>query len=78
MFPKQASPIFDLFGSASSQEEQQQDHTDDLPNVLAAMMLSEGFDEWTDADMASVIRDLRGNKQLNVPADSRECLGMNK
>jgi len=68
-----------VFGSASSQqEEQQQDHTHDLPNVLAAMMQSEGFDEWTDADMASVIRYLRGNKHLNVPNDLRECLGMNK
>lgn len=47
-------------------------------NVLAAMMMSEPLDEWKDADMASVIRYLRGSKGLNVPNDLREALGMNK
>lgn len=70
---------FHSFVSASSQQEQQQNGMHHLDtNVLAAMMMSEPLDEWKDADIASVIRYLRGSKGLNVPNDLREALGMNK
>jgi len=47
-------------------------------NAILASMISNRFDPWADADMASVIQYLRANKKLNVPQDLREILGMNK
>lgn len=44
--------------------------------MVAAMMVSP--DLWEDADMASVIYYLRGNKALQVSPDLRCVLGMNK
>ena len=35
-------------------------------------------DAWDDADMASVIQYVRGNRKLNVPPKIREVLRMNK
>lgn len=35
-------------------------------------------DVWADADMASVIRYLRGNRNLNVPQEIRQVLCMDK
>ena len=34
-------------------------------------------DYWSEADMESVVKYLRGHKSLNVPPDMREALGMN-
>ena len=48
------------------------------PTEILASMMTEPLDEWVDADMQSVIRYLRGNKHLNVPAEVRHVLGMNK
>ena len=43
---------------------------------LSRMLLDS--DVWADADMASVIKYLRGNRKLNVPPKIREVLCMNK
>ena len=68
---------FDCLQSQTRQD-QAEETTGMTVHAILASMISNSFDPWVDADMASVVQYLRANKRLHVPQDLREILGMNK